>query len=230
MSDIPNKPLYPEAEVIRRFSQWTEDPSAIGERANLNWQMKGSNLELIVWTRSPADKGKPPIRANMNTLQAGILIDNLRAVAVSPTKVAMDISMKNMRRADKNNSDSAREMYDQAIVRVVKTTEGIVQIGVFDADDTRPRILFPFILDRWTGFVKRNGEAMSASEVSAMVAQRYATILEDIINRRIEMTTNTENDARYPKPNKPNGQFNKSSTSGSPRPAAASSQFEDITY
>lgn len=192
-----DKPLYPEPRVIRRLTQWTPDPSAPGERANMNWQLKGHNLEIIVWPRAASEKGKPPIRANMHTLQANILIEHIRLVAAEQGKTFRDLPLRNKRKANKDDPDSQKEIYDQAIVRVVKTTEGVVQIGVFDVDESRPRILFPFILDQWTGFLKYNGEPLTIGEVSSMVATRTAQILEDLLNSNVEVTTESENKQMY---------------------------------
>lgn len=221
------KPIYPEPRVFRRLSQWAPDPSKEGERANLNWQMKGSNLELIVWSRGPNEAGKPPIRANLNTLQAMALVEMIKQVASGPGKNWRDLPVKNMRRANKEDPDSAKEMYDQAMVRVAKTSEGVVQIGVFDADETRPRILFPFTLDRWTGLIKINGEQMEQSEVSVMVANQYVRILSEVLTKEIELTTNTENAARYPSDFKGKQPQKKAYS----KPAGApEGGFEDMTY
>lgn len=217
------KPLYPEAKIIRRLSQWAPDPQNTGERANLNWQLKGSNLELIVWARGASEKGKPPIRANLNSLQAMILIEHIRMVADSQSKDFRDLPLKNMRKTNKDDPDSQKEMYDQATVRVVKTSEGLVQIGIFDADESRSRILFPFLLDRWTGLVKHSGEPLNQSEVSAMVAKCYANILHDIIIREMEITSNTENNQRYQTTVKPIQTYKKPS-------ASDINSFEDITF
>lgn len=223
------KPLYPESRIIRRLGMWAPDPSSPGERANLNWAMKGSNLELVVWTRSPAEKVKAPIKANLNTLQAQVLCDMIKNVCATPGKNFDDIPLKNMRRTNKEDPDSFKELYDQAVIRVAKTSEGMVQIGVFDSDESRPRIFFPFILDRWTGNLKRNGQDMTLDEVSQMVALQYSRILSEILNREIEMTTNAENAERYPNDkNKPQGQFKKPFT---PRVEnKAPPNFDDLAY
>lgn len=218
------KPLYPEPKIIRRLSQWAPDAQNPGERANLNWQIKGSNLELIVWARGASEKGKPPIRANLNSLQAMILIDHIRSVAESPSKDFRDIPLRNMRKANKDDPDSIKEMYDQATVRVVKTSEGVVQIGIFDADETRSRILFPFTLDRWTGIIKHSGEPLDQAGVSVMVAKQYAHILTYIINKEMEITSNTENSQRYPAPGSSPKPPYKKPASG---PVIS---FDDITY
>lgn len=219
---------YPEAKVIRRFSMWAADPGAAGQRVSMDWQMKGSNLELIVWLRSENEKGKPPIRANLNTTQGMMLVDMIRQVAAMPGKGFMDLPVKNMRKINKDDPDSAKEMYDQARVRVVKTTEGVVQIGIFDPDESRTRVLFPFTLDRWTGNLIRNGEAMDQSEVSVMVAKQYANILNDILAREMEITTKTENSARYPSEYKGKTPYKKpNAPSGGP---SAPPAFDDIAY
>ena len=54
MSDKPN---YPEPKILRRLSLWAPDPSAENERAQFVWQVKNDNLELVVWTRGPSEKG-----------------------------------------------------------------------------------------------------------------------------------------------------------------------------
>ncbi len=195
MATEPTKPVYPESKKIRRLTMWTPDPSAEGERASLEISVRGSNFEIIVWARGPAEKGKPPIRASLNTINMSLLVNNLIQVANSPGKEIADFTTRNMRKSE--GDASKREIHDQAIVRVCKSAEGIVFLGVFDADESRSRILFPFMLDRWTHLVKRSGESMSEAEVSKMVAIATAEILNEVKLRFIEITTDVENKELY---------------------------------
>lgn len=197
------KPAYPETKKIRRLSMWAPDPSAEGERASLDFSVRGFNYEITVWPRGPAEKNKPPIKASLNATNLGILIDNIRFVANAPGKEIADFTTRNMAKVE--GDAEKREIRDQGVVRVCKSTEGIVFIGVFDADETRSRILFPFSLDRWTGKLVRGGQQLSESDVSKMVALNTAKILEDVLNKNLEITSDTENKELYGDRAKPAG-------------------------
>lgn len=217
---------YPEPAVIRRLTQWAPDPGAKNERASLNWQVNGSNMELLVWSKGPSEKGKPPIRAGINTLQVMLLSSIILEVSKSDGKTYRDLPLKNMRKVDKDDPKSEKELYNQSTVRVVKNTDGVVSIGVFDADETRTRILFPFLLDRWTGLITAAGKPLELSEVSVMVAKQYAKIIENIALKEIEISTNTEYQNRYQKP-----QSSANNTQQrEPLKTSREKEFEDITY
>lgn len=225
------KPLYPEPRVFRRLAQYSPDPSAEGERASLQWQMNGSNPALIVWTRGVNEKGKPPIKANLNTMSGLNLLDNITKVIASPPKTVIDLPIPYSKKVE-NEGVERREYFEQAVVRVVKTSEGIVQIAVIDKDETRPRILFPFMLDRWNGLVKVSGEPLTEAEVSCMVATNYVRILREHFIKEVELTTDSENKERYPREGfKPGTQskFQKKpqASEGFKKPVP---NFEDINY
>ena len=202
------KPAYPENKKIRRLTMWAPDPSSETERATLDFSVRGYNYEITVWTRGPAEKGKPPIKASLNATSIGILIENLRFVANAPGKEIADFTTRNSRKVE--GSPEKREVHDQGVVRVCKSDQGIVFIGVFDADETRPRILFPFTLDRWTGKLVRGGQQLTESDVSKMVALNVATILEDVHKKNLEITTDSENKEMYGGATKPGGNKPKS--------------------
>jgi hypothetical protein len=194
---VAEKPAFPDPKKIRRLTMWAPDPAAENERATFEWSVRGSNFEATVWPRGPAEKGKPPIRASLNTINLSALIDNIRHVANAPGKEVADLQTRNMRRV---GDTEKKEIFDQAIVRVCKSAEGIIFIGIFDADESRSRILFPFTLDRWTGFIKRGGETMSEADVSKMVALCTADILESVVRANIEVTSDEKNRELYPRP------------------------------
>ena len=223
----PNK--FPEPKIIRRLTQWAPDPSSENkERASMTYAIKGSNIELLVWTRGPMDKSKPPIKANMSVLQVYMLCDMIDQVAASAQKDIKEFPLNYERSTDPNNKDAKRELYEQSLIRVVKNSEGLMSIGLFDPkDDTRSRILFPFILDRWTGIVKSNGQPLDLSEVSCMVARSYARILREVTVQHIEATTNEENQSRYGDRTAPKKPYNQQ------KPQQSSQNldtFTDITY
>lgn len=195
MATEPLKTPYPESKKIRRLTMWTPDPSSEGERASLDISVRGSNFEITVWARGPAEKGKPPIRASLNTMNMGFLVNNLKHVANSPGKEIADFTTRTSRKSE--GDATKREVVDQAVVRVCKSAEGIVFLGVFDADESRSRILFPFTLDRWTGLVKNSGEMMTEADVSKMVALNTAEILHEVKLRYVEITSDTENKELY---------------------------------
>lgn len=203
MATEPSKPLYPESKKIRRLTMWTPDPSAEGERASLDISVRGFNFEITVWARGPAEKGKPPIRASLNTVNLGILVDNLRYIANCPSKDIADFTTRNMRKSE--SDPMKREVHDQAIVRVCKSAEGIIFLGVFDMDESRSRILFPFTLDRWTHMVKRSGQPLTEADVSKMVALGVADILNEVKNKNVEITSDVENKELYPNTGATNG-------------------------
>lgn len=191
MSDKPN---YPESKVLRRLSLWAPDPSAENERAQFMWQVKNDNLELVVWTRGPTEKGKPPIRAGLNYENTLTVCDMIDKVIAHDGKYYGDFPLFTLRRT----TGETRERVLQSTIRVVQTSEGIIQIGVFDADETRPRILFPFVISRWNDYVKFNGEAVSESEASKQVAKNYAAIFRKAAMDCAKATSNAEHAAMYP--------------------------------
>lgn len=222
---------YPEAKIIRRLSLWAPDPGSPNkERGNMTFALKGNNLEILVWTRTEAHKGKGPIRANMSLLQIMTFCDYLEKVAASPDKAMEEIPVLYPAKADPNNPTAKRELEEQSVLRVVRNSEGLMSVGLFDLkDDTRSRILFPFVLDRFTGILKSNGEPLDLAEVSSMVAKSYAKILRSIFIDNIEMTTNEENAIRYPV----QAGGNRNGDRSAPKPAARSYEnegFADITY
>lgn len=191
---MSDKPIYPEPRILRRLSLWAPDPSAENERAQFVWQVKNDNLELVVWTRGPSEKGKPPIRAGLNYENTLTVCDMIEKVTSAPGKFYGDFPLYTLRRTTGEN----RERVLQSTVRVVQTSEGIIQIGVFDADETRPRILFPFALSRWNDLVKYNGEPVTESEASKQVARNYAAIFRQAALDCAKPTTNAEHAAMYP--------------------------------
>ena len=191
MSDKPN---YPEPKILRRLSLWAPDPSAENERAQFLWQINKDNLELVVWTRGPSEKGKPPIRAGLNYENSLTVCDMIDKVIAADGKFYGDLPLFTLRRT----TGETRERVLQATIRVVQTSEGIIQIGVFDADEIRPRILFPFTIGRWQDFVKFNGESVTESEASKQVARNYSTIFRNAALDVAKPTTNAEHAIMYP--------------------------------
>ena len=197
MSQTPNTTparTFVEEHELVRYQMWAPDPNAEGERANLKFVFRGPNPSIVVWLRGPSEKGKPPVRAPFNSLSFDFFIDALRVIADSaPGSKPADIELKNARYLP----DGGREDFVQAYVRVSKNSDGVVLIGVFDAqDDTRSRVLFPVTLDRWTGLVKRNGEALSQAETSSMVARNLAGVLEHENRKRMAWPSQEEQAAQ----------------------------------
>ena len=196
MSDKPaDKPSYPEPRVIRRLSLFAPDPGAENERAQLLWQFNRDNPELVVWTRGPSEKGKPPIRAGLNYENALTLCDMVERVAKNDGKMVGDLPIFTLRAT----SEGRRERVLQSTIRVAQTSDGLMQIAVFDADETRPRILFPIMISRWNDYVKYNGESVTESEASRAVAINYAAIFRKNVLDCSKPTTNSEHQAMYPR-------------------------------
>ena len=182
-----------EPELVR-FQMWAPDPNAEGERANLKFVFRGPNPGIVVWLRGPNEKGKPPVRAAFNSMNFGFFIDALRTIAdAAPGTKPADMATKNSRRLP----DGGKEDFVQSYVRVARNEDGLVCVGVFDAqDDTRSRILFPLVVDRWTGVIKRNGEALDLPEISSMIAKQLAGILEHEYHKRMLWQTREEQQAQ----------------------------------
>lgn len=190
-SEAPRQ--FAEEPELVRFQMWAPDPNAEGERANLKFVFRGSNPGIVVWLRGPTEKGKAPVRAAFNSMNYGFFLDALRSIADAPAGSKADMELKNSRRLP----DGGKEDYVQSYVRIAKNPEGVVVIGVFDAqDDTRSRILFPLMLDRWTGNIKRNGEALELPEISSMIARQLAGILEFEYRKRMQWQTREEQQAQ----------------------------------
>lgn len=216
---------YPEPKIIRRLTLWAPDPGAPNERAQMTFAEKNGNLEILVWSRSPSEKGKAPIRGNLGLNQILAVCQQLEAVAKGEIKDFL-LELKNSRK-NPENPEGPKEVYVQGAVRVARTSEGFVVIGVFDQDTTRPRILFPLTFDQWTGMMKVNGEPLDQQTVSSIVAKNYARILREVFLSNIEMTTNAEHSLRY---GATNNNAKKPQQNKSNKPAFNNDGFDDISF
>lgn len=198
MTSKPTSP-FPESKIIRRLTMWAPDPSSPNkERAQMTFGLKGNNLEILVWTKGPQDGSRGPIRGNLGLIQVEMLCELIKQVTSTEGKNFADVSLNHSRSTNPEDPKAPKEIYEQAVIRVAKNSEGLMSIGVFDHDETRSRIFFPFLLDRWTGGLKKNGEPMDLAQVSCMVADSYARILRSVMTNNAEITSNEENRVRYP--------------------------------
>lgn len=225
MSQQPQK-QYAEPQVISRLSMWAPDPGSTAmERANMTFAKKGNNLEILVWPRNPTDKGKPPIRANLNITQIELLTAGLREAAATQDKFKLDIPINYGRKVKSEDNREKMEIFLQSTIRIARNSEGLICILLLDPDDTRARILFPMELDRWTGNLIRNGVPLTAAEMSNGVAIGYANILESIFRNCVEMNTREQNAERYSKATvDPNGRV----PSGSQQRERGKTGFSDF--
>lgn len=168
---------YPEPAYFYRLELATPDPENDKEMARMMIGIDGETPEILVWPRGASQKGKPPIRARLNTTALGEVISQQLVAAADGEPGHKGITPVH---ASRKTPDGKFERKVVSSIITAKRKDGVVVFGVYDADETRTRILFPFTKLDWLGTPTIGGEPISESELSRGMAKWYAKAFERI--------------------------------------------------
>lgn len=195
MSEQPNKPQqeFTEPALFYRLEMSAPDPDAPNEMAKLQIGLDGDTPVLQMWPRSEAQAKKGPIKARMNTTAFGNhLAALLEKIADSEPNTKGVLANEANRR---EQGVQVRKVVTN--IMVGKRNDGVMVIGLFDAmDDTRPRILFPFLGADWVKPASINGTPITEAEQSCQTARFYADFFRRMVYDSALKETTKERKAR----------------------------------
>lgn len=176
--EASSKQEYSEPALFYRLGMSAPDPDTEGELAHLQVGLDGETPVLQVWPASQAQAKKGPIKARMNTTAFGNELANLlEMIADAEPSTKGIIGIEANRRVD---GQLVRKVVTQ--VMVGKRADGVMVIALFDAvDDTRPRILFPFLGADWIKPAEINNVPVSDAIRSCATARFYAKFFRRMV-------------------------------------------------
>lgn len=170
MSETKTELKYSEPAYFYRMQLNTPDPDLPTENAAMMFGLDGDTPEVLVWPRGESQKGKGPIKARMNTTAMGRDLSNLLKEAADG-----EPGFKGTLPVLGNRYEDGKPIQKTVSTFVCgKRKDGVVVIGLFDADETRPRILFPFTHLDWVGMPIVNGTATTEADFSKKAAYFHA--------------------------------------------------------
>lgn len=172
-----SKPKFSDPVFIYRLQLNTPDPDKPTENAAMMFGMDGDTPVILVWPRGDEQKGKGPINARLNTTAFGRdIVTMLRKAVEVPDKYKATLAIEGNRYIN-----GVPEKKHISTFVVAKRSDGVIVVGLFDQDTSRPRILFPLTQLDWVQAPVINGENMSEEELSKRTALFYANYFERLV-------------------------------------------------
>lgn len=166
--------VYSEPVYFYRLQLNTPDPDAPLEQAAMMIGLDGDTPEVLVWPRGESQKGKGPIRARMNTTAFGNTLANMmRKVAAGEPGIKGTLPVLGSRYEE---GKSVQKVVANFVCG--KRSDGVVVFALFDTDESRSRILFPFTQVDWVRPPEFGGEPISDAELSVSTCNFYADFFE----------------------------------------------------
>lgn len=196
MSDIKTNDL-PRIQELARFSMFADNGTG-SSRARLAWSIRDANPRISVYTNDPNDKTDYGIiSAPLNPETFFMFVSLFEKACLSNAPVGYKI--ENYRGVYENDKLTDKKVHVSDLV-FGKDNEGIMYLSV--VANNRPKVKFVFTLSDYHKIVRSDGESISNSEMSVLLARSTINALRDIyigltngfrVNKNAPATMNKSN-------------------------------------
>lgn len=168
------KTVFDEQE----YKLWGDPVGGSRKSPSMSFYVTGRNVRCDVYTNLDGDVKNGLIRVDPGMTRMHNFLDLLEEYTDPSKEAGSDcIVIKNTVWVGKGQSSEKPEPVGKLVVG--KVEDGRIFVALFDIDDSRPKIRFFFGGTRMASFVRSNGEAYSAGEISTKMAKAWLRAYRD---------------------------------------------------